>query len=94
VAVSGFVTIELWTIFDHLSQLLKHYIHKAMFRKRHLRSMAAAQRKRVVDDAQVLLDVAKESADWFPPLESALGGMGALFKDYEVLVELVAAAHN
>ena len=36
---------------------------------------------------KILLDVAKESADWFPPLKSALGGVNALIKHYEVLVE-------
>ena len=36
---------------------------------------------------KILLDVAKESSDWFPPLKSALGGVNALIKHYEVLVE-------
>jgi len=36
---------------------------------------------------KILLDVAKESADWFPPLKAALGGVNALIKHYEVLVE-------
>ena len=53
-----------------------------------------AKRQRVVDGAKILLDVAKESSDWFPPLKSALGGVSALIKHYEVLVELVAATHN
>ena len=53
-----------------------------------------AKRQRVVDGAKILLDIAKESSDWFPPLKSALGGLCALIKHYEVLVELVALAHN
>jgi len=54
----------------------------------------SAKRQRVADGAKILLDVAKESADWFPPLKSALGGVNALIKHYEVLVESVAVAHN
>jgi len=53
-----------------------------------------AKRQRVVDGAKILLDLAKESSDWFPPLKAALGGMSALVKHYEVLVELVAVAQN
>ena len=53
-----------------------------------------AKRQRVVDGAKILLDVAKESADWFPPLKSALGGVSALIKHYEVLVESMAVACN
>ena len=53
-----------------------------------------AKRQRVVDGTKILLDVAKESADWFPPLKSALGGVNALIKHYEVLVRLVAVAHS
>jgi hypothetical protein len=45
-----------------------------------------AKRQRVVDGTKILLDIAKESADWFPPLKSALGGVNALIKHYEVLV--------
>ena len=48
----------------------------------------------VVDGAKILLDIAKESSDWFPPLKSALGGVSALVKHYEVLVEFVAITHN
>jgi len=54
----------------------------------------SAKRQRVTDGAKILLDVAKESADWFPPLKSVLGGVNALIKHYEVLVESVAVAHN
>jgi len=46
-----------------------------------------AKRKKTTDCVKVLLDVAKESSDWFPPLKSALGGVNALIKHYEVLVE-------
>jgi hypothetical protein len=53
-----------------------------------------AKKQRVADGAKILLDIAKESADWFPPLKSALGGVNALIKHHEVLVELVATAHN
>jgi hypothetical protein len=53
-----------------------------------------AKRQRVADGVKILLDVAKESADWFPPLKSALGGVGALIKHYEVLDSFVAVAHN
>ena len=53
-----------------------------------------AKKQRVVDSAKILLDVAKESADWFPPLKSALGGVNALIQHYEVSVEWMAAAHN
>ena len=54
----------------------------------------SAKRQRVVDATKILLDVAKESADWFPPLKSALGGVTALIKHYEVSVELVDVARN
>jgi len=48
-----------------------------------------AKGQRVADGAKILLDVAKESADWFPPLKSALGGVNALIKHYEVFVKSV-----
>ena len=44
-----------------------------------------AKKQRVVDGAKVL-DVAKESADWFPPLKSALDGVNALIKHFEVSI--------
>ena len=44
-----------------------------------------AKKQRVVDSVKILLDIAKESADWFPPIKSALGGVNALIKHYEVL---------
>ena len=53
-----------------------------------------AKRQRVVDATKILLDIAKESSDWFPPLKSALGGVNALIKHYEVFVEFVAVVHN
>jgi len=58
------------------------------------RSNLTVKRRRVADGAKILLDIAKESSDWFAPLKSALGGVCALIKHYEVLVQLVAAAHN
>ena len=44
--------------------------------------------------AKILLDIAKESAVWFSPLGSALGGVGALVKHYEVLVERITVVRN
>ena len=32
----------------------------------------------------MLLDIAKESSDGFPPLKSCLGGINALIKHYDV----------
>jgi len=58
------------------------------------RSSLRAKRQRVADAAKILLDVAKDSSDWFPPLKLALVGVNALIKHYEVLAELVAVAHN
>ena len=49
-------------------------------------SESPAKKQRVVDGVKILLDVAKESADWFPPLKAALGGVTALIKHYEVLL--------
>ena len=46
-----------------------------------------AKRQRIVDGMKTFLDVAKESSSWFPPLESALGGVNALIKHYEVFIE-------
>ena len=46
-----------------------------------------AKKQRVAEGIKILLDIAKESADWFPPLKSALGGVSALVRHYEVLVE-------
>jgi len=58
------------------------------------RSSLRAKRQRAADAAKILLDVAKDSSNWFPPLKLALGGVDALIKHYEVLAELVAVAHN
>ena len=44
-----------------------------------------AKRQRVADGVKVLLDVAKESSDCFPPLKSALGFVNALIKHHEVV---------
>src|ERR1700733_10544965 len=38
----------------------------------------------VYSGVKLVLDVTKESADVFPPLKSALGGLTALFKHYDV----------
>jgi hypothetical protein len=46
-----------------------------------------AKRQRIGGGVNILLDVAKESADWFPPLKAALGGVNALIRHYEVWVE-------
>ena len=53
-----------------------------------------AKRQRAGDGLKVLLDVAKESSDWFPPLKAALGGVAALIKHYEVLVGWLTVVHN
>ncbi|KAF9645142.1 hypothetical protein BDM02DRAFT_3271916 [Thelephora ganbajun] len=42
-----------------------------------------SKKQRVADVTKILFDIAKESADWFPPLESALGGVTALMERYE-----------
>ena len=53
-----------------------------------------AKKQRIVDCAKVLLDIAKESADWFPPLKAVLGGVNALIKHYEVLIESTTVVSN
>ena len=53
-----------------------------------------AKRQRIADLVKIALDVAKESSDWFPPLKSALGGVAALVKHHEVLVERMTALHS
>lgn len=50
------------------------------------------KKQRFIDGTKILLDVAKESADAFPPLKSCLGGIGALIKHYEVRFHRIAAA--
>jgi len=42
----------------------------------------------------ILLDIAKESSDWFAPLKSVLGGVCALVKHYEVAVAYVIDVYN
>ena len=51
-----------------------------------------AKRQRITNCAKILLDISKESSDWFPPLKSALDGVTALTKHYEVFVELIDVA--
>ena len=51
-----------------------------------------AKKQRMADGAKILLDIAKESSDWFGPLKSALGGVSALIKHYEVFVQSMAVA--
>jgi len=40
--------------------------------------------QRGVNGVEILLDIAKESSDWFPPLKSALGGVSAVIRHYKV----------
>ena len=49
--------------------------------------LLAKKLKRFTEGTKILLDIAKESADWFAPLKSALGGVNALIKHYEVSVK-------
>jgi len=53
-----------------------------------------AKRHRIGDSIKLLLDVAKESSDWFPPLKAALGGINALIKHYEVIAERPTIVHS
>ena len=53
-----------------------------------------AKKQRVADGAKILLDIAKDSSDWFPPLKSALGGVSALVKHYEVVLVRLTIVHN
>ena len=53
-----------------------------------------AKRQRIADGMKILLDISKESSDWFPPLKSALGGVSALIKHYEVLSSADGRRHN
>ena len=107
---SGIVAFTLRTTSAHLSPNYTHLQtipDETMFQKRCERIQRLprsqlfdcyynlpAKRQRVVDGVKILLDIAKESSDWFPPLKSALDGVSALIKHYEVSVELVAVAHN
>lgn len=68
--------------------------HRSRVHVRYARSFCApflislmhptAKKQRFVDAFKVLLDIAKESSDVFPPLKSCLGGISALIKHYEV----------
>ena len=53
--------------------------------------LLAKKMKRFKESTKILLDIAKESADWFSPLKSALGGACALIKHYEVSVKWTIA---
>ena len=53
-----------------------------------------AKKQRVTDGTKILLNVVKDSADWFPPLKSALSGVSALIKHYEVFVGRMAITHS
>jgi len=53
-----------------------------------------AKRQRVADGVKVLLDVAKESSDCFPPLKSALGFVNALIKHHEVVTGWVIVGQD
>ena len=46
--------------------------------------LSAATRERLIDGAKTILEIAKESADFCPPLKSCLGGISALIKLCEV----------
>jgi len=50
--------------------------------------------QRGVNGVKILLDIAKESSDCFPPLKSALGGISAVIKHYEVGLFLVASINR
>ena len=53
-----------------------------------------AKMQRIADAVKITLDIAKESSDWFPPLKSALGGVTALIKHYEVLISRTIFVHS
>ncbi|KAF9781009.1 hypothetical protein BJ322DRAFT_1082678 [Thelephora terrestris] len=44
---------------------------------------SSSKKRRLIDATKMLLDIAKESADAFPPLKSCLGGIDALIKHYD-----------
>ena len=58
------------------------------------RWLLAKKLKRFAEGTKILLDIAKESADWFSPLKSALGGVNALIKHYEVSVKWMIVVHD
>ena len=47
-----------------------------------------------MNGVKILLDIAKESSDWFPPLKSALGGVNTLIKHYEVGCSVSFLSHT
>ena len=53
-----------------------------------------AKKQRVAVGAKIILDAAKESADWFPPLKSALGGVSAVIEHYGVWTGSLTVVHN
>lgn len=53
-----------------------------------------AKKQRVADGIKILLDIAKESTDFFVPLKSALGGVNALIKHYEVFILRIVVVCN
>ena len=52
------------------------------------------KKQRVTEGVKILLDIAKESSDWFPPLAAVLGGVNTLIKHYEVLVQRTVIVHG
>ena len=52
------------------------------------------KKQRVTEGVKILLDIAKESSDWFPPLAAVLGGVNTLIRHHEVLVEWTVIVHG
>ena len=46
-------------------------------------------KERAANDVKIPLDVAKGSANWFPPLKSTLGGVNAIIKHHGVFNDQV-----
>jgi hypothetical protein len=42
------------------------------------------RRQSVADGMKIILDIAKESPNWFPPLNSALSSVNTFIRHYEV----------
>ncbi|KAF9784574.1 hypothetical protein BJ322DRAFT_1219219 [Thelephora terrestris] len=63
-----------------MSKVLKKLLPSASGRDT---GSSSAKNRRLIDATKMLLDIAKESADCFPPLKSCLGGINALIKHYE-----------
>ena len=53
-----------------------------------------AKKQRLADGTKILLDIAKESSDWFAPLKCVLGGVCAVVKHYEVILEHTIVLHG